>query len=135
MKLILIDGKFIDEPSCHIFTHKGLVCVILRMTHTLTLNGYVGVDKEHLLYGKSYWDYNADVHGGLTYSEKGLSRLDIFEDLWFFGFDTNHLGDKAPLQWSGLRGGHGTYRDFTYVREEVINLADQIHKSYSNQEV
>jgi hypothetical protein len=44
--------------------------------------GYVTVPETHPHWGKGYDDVRADVHGGLTYSDKGT-----------FGFDCAHLED------------------------------------------
>ena len=60
-------------------------------------NGYVGVPKEHPLYGVDYSDVpwaKMDVHEGLTYSRKADSRIKFRDkSLWVFGFDTAHYGD------------------------------------------
>jgi hypothetical protein len=49
--------------------------------------GYVMLPENHPCYGKEYGDVDGiDVHGGLTYSYKGM-----------FGFDCSHWGDaKDP---------------------------------------
>ena len=61
-------------------------------------NGYVGVTKNHPLYGKSYNDEETwclDVHGGVTFSDRGECVVygSVFSDMWVFGFDTAHYQD------------------------------------------
>jgi len=34
-------------------------------------NGYIGVPKGHVWYGKHYDDIECDVHGGLTFGKQG----------------------------------------------------------------
>ncbi len=52
-------------------------------------NGYVGVTKDHPLFGINYMylDRYIDIHGGLTFSG-------MIDNLWCFGFDTAHSGDS-----------------------------------------
>jgi hypothetical protein len=64
-------------------------------------------------------------HGGLTYSRSGEPG----NNLWWFGFDTAHLGDLRPnddASRSRLRS-EGTYRNLAYVRKECERLAKQLH--------
>jgi hypothetical protein len=77
------------------------------------LCGYVGVDPSHPCYGKWYDDVifnDIDVHGGLTFS----GNMYEFGDLWFIGFDTNHVEDFSDP------------KDITYVRREIELLINQI---------
>jgi len=53
-------------------------------------NGYVAVPKGHPWYGMNDGDINANVHGGLTYTDLG-------GDYWVVGFDTCHLDDTPEL--------------------------------------
>ena len=97
--------------------------------------GYVGIPKNHPLYGKDYSDYleikKSDVgdrevsgifpllgacmdederirieayfqcHGGITYAGGGEhSDYPIESDLWWFGFDCGHAGDKSDLDYA-----------------------------------
>jgi len=65
-----------------------------------------------------------DVHGGLTYSRKGVEHL---EGLWVFGFDCGHAGDLCP-ESADKYGAHfgDVYRDFGYVKSETESLARQL---------
>lgn len=122
--------KIFTEPNVAIFTHNGLTCVVLRMPHSGTLNGYVGLPETHELYREHYTDGQMyfDVHGGVTYSDMGLHNIEIFDNLWFIGFDTNHSCDKAPIMPESMGiTRDGTYKDFDYVKKETIKLADQLN--------
>jgi hypothetical protein len=59
-------------------------------------NGYVGVPKEHPLYGMSDDDlYLLRAHGGITWSEDHVPGEEP-DGLWWFGFDTAHYTDVVP---------------------------------------
>lgn len=81
-----------------------------------SLCGYVGVPEGHPWYEVAYREIDADVHGGLTYSDhcspkEDIDRLGIgrsichivhddeHEDAWWVGFDCGHAFDLMP----GLR--------------------------------
>ena len=84
------NAEWIQEPS-------GYKCRIKRNPITGTLCGYVGIPEGHRFWGNNYHGENEevdaisdDVHGGLTYSDKGD------DGWWYFGFDTAHANDFAP---------------------------------------
>ena len=86
-------------------------------------NGYVGVNKDHPLYGVEYNEIfsKISIHGGLTYSGHIKNRKHnptqvnwVDEDLWWFGFDTFHSGDRID------------YLSKDYCLREVAYLACQI---------
>ena len=116
------------------FEQAGYKCVVIfgSIGHRC---GYVGIPKNHPLYGKDYSDYleikKADVgdrevsgilpllgawldederirieayfqcHGGITYAGGGgHSSYPIGSDLWWFGFDCGHAGDKSDLDYA-----------------------------------
>jgi len=110
------------------FKAHGLICVICVINGS-HYTGYVGVPKNHPLYGKDY-DYADDFvecHGGLTYSDEKV--LDFKpKDTWFFGIDFAHSLDvckgiyitrprisNAPIVWTVKK-----------VEKEVRNLAKQL---------
>jgi len=106
------------------FKHMGYKCVILRHPHLKHLCGYVGVPKDHILYGVDHDDLPAefhDVHGGLTFS--GFRKEYTNDDLWYFGFDCAHAGDLVPAVFSTC---NGTYRTMEYVEKECKKLAEKI---------
>lgn len=79
----------------HAFAHKNLDCVVMHLgTHRC---GYVGVPKDHPLYGKSYKEadekYDIYAHGGLTFSESNSKYPIEKKDTWWFGYDCAHAGD------------------------------------------
>jgi hypothetical protein len=105
-------------------------------------NGYVAVDKSYKCYGKDYNDLcysfdrkdksldkyeTIDVHGWLTFGEH-LSKVGPLiknaylqlewtsedDDVWIFGFDTNHYGDNQETQ------------NKEYVEKEAKHLASQM---------
>lgn len=88
-------------------------------------NGYVGVHREHPLYGVRYGEYDdkgiyLSVHGGVTFTgsmrctvpEGNENWLD--EDYWWIGFDTRHTGDTRKDE------------DYEYCLEQLSDLACQI---------
>lgn len=124
------DGYIIERE----FEHAGYKCVVVFgiMGHRC---GYVGLPKNHPLYGKGY-DEHLDIkkedigdrqisgvfpllgacldederirieayfqcHGGITFADGGEnSDYPINSDLWWFGFDCRHAGDKADLDYA-----------------------------------
>lgn len=92
--------------------------------------GYVGVPRNHPAFGLRYDDerlYDIQIHGGLTYSEDHYPDTDP-DGNWWFGFDCAHGGDLIPLFIErGLEGlDVGVYRDYDYVRGQVLVLAKQL---------
>lgn len=78
-----------------------------------------------------------DVHGSLTYSG-GNGKYPVESNLWWFGYDCAHHGDRAsdeyletlrtkypdmPFMWSDETG---TFRDADYCERECESLARQI---------
>lgn len=94
---------------------EGYPCIILKHEYG-HLCGYVGLSKEHKLFGKPNEDIYADVHGGVTFAG-WLERADT----WFVGFDCAHADDLVPkITKSGI------YRDEAYVTEQCESLARQL---------
>ena len=116
------------------FEHEGYKCVVIfgNIGHRC---GYVGIPKNHPLYGKYYSDHldikKSDVgeravsgilpllgacidedericieayfqcHGGITYAGGGEhSDYPVESDLWWFGFDCGHAGDRPDLDYA-----------------------------------
>lgn len=115
------NGPWNEEEDLYAFRDKSTdwPCAIVRtpMGH---LNGYVGIDSTHFLFGKDYDKANDkfddSVHGGLTYSGKGDGN-----NFWWFGFDTAHYYDYVP----GINIGgaiNSDYRDVEYIKRELVNL-------------
>lgn len=97
----------------------GYECLIYRHETTGTWNGYVRIPLDHPLHDVSYNDFyekdiHFDVHGGLTFSDRGI-----------FGFDTSHYNDLMPF-CAALPSEMGNiYRTKEYVIEETNKLAEQ----------
>ena len=106
--------------------------------------GYVGIPKDHELYGKHYNNILLDCHGGLTYSGDGYP---LDDDLWYIGFDCAHWGDgkdydalekyfgqsKEVMKHVKLHkmldkkyGSDGEPKSFEYVQNEIYGLINQL---------
>jgi hypothetical protein len=103
-------------------TEAGLTGLIFR-NQMGCLNGYIGVPHDR----RDYDNYDARVHGGLTFSGEPSWLEDPDPSLeYVVGFDTAHGGDLIPhFMMGGLPWGDCTYRDFEYVFNEVEFLAKQ----------
>jgi len=70
-------------------------------------NGYVGIPRNHPYWGKNTFEIEAigDIHGGLTFGRRGSNESELYPnpDLWWYGFDTHHVGrgDWTPFNPSG----------------------------------
>lgn len=137
----LQEGPWNDEPDKiqWINGESDLDCLMVR-NHNGAWCGYVGVPPGHPLYEKSAFDSPADrlsVHGGLTFASKcdedapeghGICHVPLpgrEPDVWWLGFDCGHAWDLQPAM-PGLLGLGTTYRDVSYVMEQVTILALQL---------
>lgn len=141
------DGPWQDEPDKIQWIDKktGLPCLIVR-NHNGAWCGYVGVSEGHPYFGKDYDSVDVDVHGGLTYADHCMEGEPEEESVchipepgepdhvWWFGFDCHHFMDYGPAFEARMRehgidhdpDGLSTYKTVVYVRDEVINLAEQL---------
>lgn len=127
--------EWLDEPDRQEFEHAGYKCLILRHTELGHLCGYTSVPRGHPCYGKHY-DHipyedllQVSVHGGLTFSDEGDGEHRPVGG-WWFGFDCAHYMDSVPFmleRFTEISLG-GTYCNFQYVRQEIMNMADQMAK-------
>jgi hypothetical protein len=69
-------------------------------------------------------DILIDVHGGMTYADKGRANLGENPKRWYFGFDCAHSGDLCPAMDRYFTDG--TYRDIEYVKANVARLSKQL---------
>lgn len=92
--------------------YKGLHCRVIQ--GPFSINGYVAVPKGHPDYAKGYDDVDVEIHGGLTFAEKGEKDSELWpnEETWWFGFDTAHAHSGV---WS-----------IEQVIEETERLAKQL---------
>jgi hypothetical protein len=104
-------GPWDDEPDKvqWIDEATGLDCLAVRNRHG-SWCGYVGVPVGHRLHGVRYQDldFEPEVHGGLTFSDKcmegapeGAGVCHVPEpgrpaDIWWLGFDCGHFMDLSP---------------------------------------
>ena len=79
-----------------------------------------------------------DVHGGITYAGGGGSIEDnkypVISDLWWFGYDCNHLGDAKSPEYIDKEFSQdhafysysdGIHRSLDYCIDECESLATQ----------
>ena len=140
-------GNYIVESQ---FEYKGFTCIVVMQSLAYRC-GYVGVTKDHPLYGMKFgWDdSNIKVHGSLTHSGGGeKSTYPIESDFWWLGFSCAHKGDgkdyeKAlelfrdnpaalkrintirAIESTSNRSGEKVCT-LEYVENECRNLADQL---------
>jgi len=106
------------------------------------LNGYVGVLPDNPLFHCDYDELDVEVHGGLTFAGH-ISYMDA--NVWWFGFDTQHAWDFAPLLEKRLTEAVAKmdpqpteftlgqqpwqhYRDLEFVTMEVEGLYVQLRE-------
>ena len=127
----MVRKEWKTEPNEQTWINRktGLHCHITRHSGMGHLCGYVGVPRDHPLFGRTYWDLyevNADirVHGGITFA----SSIDkLGEDIWWFGFDCGHADDITPYSMMTYKETLGAkYRNIRYVRRHVRRLAEQL---------
>jgi len=113
------------EPSILIWeTWPFLVGMIIRSPMGC-LNGYVSIDGVSTVNPSEF----LSVHGGVTYEGVAsfLPESCGYKDSFVLGFDTAHSGDLLVLQnFMYPNNLGGTYRDLSYVINEVERLAEQI---------
>ena len=65
-----------------------------------------------------------DVHGGLTYSGGKGDYPAAGDDLWWFGFDCAHSGDRTKYHNGDY--SEGEERTLEYVEQECESLTEQL---------
>lgn len=88
-KSMLPNGPWTDEPDELCWVHRNLPCVIVRAPFW-SLNGYVGIDIDHPLYG-------------LRYDEESPKLTEAFEKLRALPMDSLKMGMGQML--CALSGG------------------------------
>lgn len=123
----------LPERSLDKGTHAGFMWEIVRNIcgHRC---GYVRVEPGHPWFGKDYDSIDADVHGGLTFSESGKVCATHDEAAeWWIGFDFAHAGDAPDPQLPSphskqtlrLLSQNGVVPTHERVRAECLRLAEQ----------
>jgi hypothetical protein len=132
--------QWVDEAT-------GLDCLLHRGPHGGWC-GYVGVPETHPAFAKHYDKVDADVHGGLTYSDfcqthpsgeehpaQGICHVPYAgrpHRVWWLGFDCAHSGDLSPSyahkyrEWGITTHRNETYKNREYATSEVTRLAAQL---------
>lgn len=127
----MVENEWETEPNEKQWIAKdtGFRCLIRRHGDFGHLCGYVGIERGHPLFGKSYPDLydcgdDISVHGGLTFAD--FIENHGGKEIWWFGFDCGHSYDYIPHIRLGILMSEGTYRNIEYVENEVNNLAEQL---------
>lgn len=125
MKLFFAVRPWEDEPDNAEWTQEpsGYKCKIKRNPITGTLCGYVGIPRGHRFWGMGYGgdadtelsDISYNVHGGLTYADKGD------DGYWYFGFDTAHMDDFCPKIVETTIAVRGTVTDHKFMYWDCMN--------------
>lgn len=144
-------GPWQDEPERVDFTHAGMSCLALRHSENGHWCGYVGVPREHPLYGKVWTETpeisDLDAHMGVNYSAACDGAIchvpapGMPDDVWWLGCDFGHSFDLSPAiaarerAWDlhQLRKSRElpefmreVYRPLPYVRHVIERLAEQL---------
>lgn len=127
-----LSEPWMQEPGYAEFTLNGFTCVIRRPFDKGHLCGYVGLPEGHKSFGKDYKEIEADVHGGLTYSEFEVQNY-TGPELWWIGFDCHHSGDYSEddRKFRFLFDNDATYRTFGYVFAQLQSLTSQLQETKS----
>ena len=103
-------GEWQDEPDRVDFVAFGFACFALRHAQHGHWCGYVGVPREHALYGKTYDQIRTlQVHGGVDYAAAcdppicHVAPEGMPDDVWWIGFDAGHTWDKSPGRDARMR--------------------------------
>lgn len=107
-------GPWQDEPDRVDFVAHGFSCMLRRQHHGVWC-GYVGVPREHPLYGKDWRDTHEigelSAHRGINYSDLcddgeicHVPQPGMPADVWWLGFDCGHAFDFQPALEARLRG-------------------------------
>lgn len=101
----------------------GLRCRVLDGPFK-NYNGYVAVPKGHSAWGVNYTLLPIDVHGGLTFGGEGKNDDSRWPngELYWFGFDTSHAGDKVYYKDRSISEPSGHY----WTVEEVVEETESI---------
>jgi len=104
----------------------GLQCKIVDGPFG-NLNGYVAISKSHRAWGVDYNKLSIEVHGGLTFGQQGNKKTGLCDDeqLYWYGFDTSHYGDKIDYHDGIDRSGK------IWFMEEVEAETESMAKQFS----
>lgn len=94
------EGEWQNEPDYLKWESNGFECFLYRNRFG-SWCGYVVIPKNHPWFHEEYPDIEADVHGGLTFSEGD-------DNHWIIGFDCAHYRDEQPAN---------TYKIMSYLNK------------------
>lgn len=115
----------------------GLPCLAVRNPRCGHWCGYVGVAEGHPYFGKSYFDCDVEVHGGLSFAafcrpEENLEGSVCHvpepgepDHVWWLGFDCAHAFDTLPA-FPGVAVPGSSYKSLDYVKDQCARLAQQL---------
>jgi hypothetical protein len=143
------DGPWQNEPDKVQYPdpETGMPCLIVRAGDLGHLCGYVGVTQGHPFFKKDGYDFDLDVHGGITFTNMCRPGKDEShgichipgpgepDHVWWLGFDCGHCFDISPGLNARMRG-YGVpdmggdldskYRSIAYVKSQTASLAKQL---------
>lgn len=105
------------------FTYKGYKCVVIfqALCHRC---GYVGITKDHSLYGLDYDEIPVICHGGVTYTSPTLFGHENETDIFWIGFDCAHYNDGKDYE-----AGRKYFADDTALIESMTRWGE-LDKQY-----
>lgn len=97
-------GPWQDEPDRVDFLHAGFSCLLLRHTFHGHFCAYVGVPREHPLYGRPHEELSGglDVHQGVNYAAScegyvcHVPAPGMPDEVWWIGCDFGRTFDLSP---------------------------------------
>jgi hypothetical protein len=129
-------GPWDDEPDRVEWREEQFpeLVLLMRRGPSGAWCGYVGVPEGHAWHGQDMYDVDAEVHGGVTYTdtcdddpEQGICHVPALgeaDHLFWVGFDCAHAWDLMP-RIADHAMADDVYRTAYYVREQVRSLAQQ----------
>lgn len=120
--------NLITNPNGYAFYRHGFLCLI-KFNDFGSINGYVQIPTLHPAYQKKITELNYSVHGGITFSGKGID-IGIANYNWWIGFDTMHVRDWNPF-FETIPALKSHLKNFTvktesFVHREIDNLTKQL---------
>jgi hypothetical protein len=138
-------GKWLSEPDLCGWDYAGHPCLAIRDMSMGVWKGFVGVNAEHLFYGKSIeqlmqlhvvLEIFFSVYGGISSAGTLPSKYTEYsKNWWWIGIETANGADYMPLLKLDTSDpdmakmlSNQTYKDLHFIRREVKKLAKEISK-------